>query len=269
MAERNCPRCTLFNPADATNCAACDMKLPPAPAAPLSPLSRPAARTSRILTPCRWRRWTSTRSPRRRWPCRRRPTTGGRASSAPVAVPPPPTFDTAPETAARDVGSFDAGFGADFSAFESAPAGAAARAADEGFAPAADEDCAGRRFCRFSGAPGAPAAVEPEDRFAAFDALQEPEPEPEPVPGPDEDPGFAAFDVDEAPLAAPVATPRRQRKLTTVDSLRSRQHRRRRQTPGFCGDQAPLPTESMGALRSTRRHWRAPSPNRPCGAGGT
>ena len=39
MAERNCPRCTLFNPADATNCAACDMKLPPAPppAAPLSP----------------------------------------------------------------------------------------------------------------------------------------------------------------------------------------------------------------------------------------
>ena len=39
MVERNCPRCTLFNPADATNCAACDMKLPPAPAAaaPLSP----------------------------------------------------------------------------------------------------------------------------------------------------------------------------------------------------------------------------------------
>ena len=136
MAERNCPRCTLFNPVDATNCAACGMKLPPAPGAPLSvtPLSPAGGEdfSDFDAVPVAALDVNAIAAPPPAVP----PADDGWASfeSAPVAVPPPPTFDTAPETAARDVGSFDAGFGADFSAFGSAPGAAAAPAADEGFA---------------------------------------------------------------------------------------------------------------------------------------
>ena len=201
MAERNCPRCTLFNPADATNCAACDMKLPPAPAAaaPLSPAGR------RGLLGLRRRAGGGARRRDRRAAAGRPPPADdGWASfeSAPVAVPPPPTFDTAPETAARDVGSFDAGFGADFSAFESAPAGAV----DEGPQPSMRGATPARRT-KASPTSGPSRARRASRRrgggpLRGLRRAAEPG-EPEPVPGPDEDPGFAAFDVDEAPLAAP------------------------------------------------------------------
>ena len=76
MAERNCHALrALFNPADATNCAACDMKLataPPALAAP--PESRSRRRRPDGATTVQWRRWTSTLSA---------------PPSPPLAAPPP------------------------------------------------------------------------------------------------------------------------------------------------------------------------------------
>ena len=82
------------------------MKLPPAPAAPLSPAGGEDFSDFDAVPVAALDVNAVAAAP---------PADDGWASfeSAPVAVPPPPTFDTAPETAARDVGSFDAGFGAE------------------------------------------------------------------------------------------------------------------------------------------------------------